>query len=73
MVNRDYSPTDDDEKVLSVLKGGRANPLLIRQETNLSKQRVNHSLSNLVAAGWVTRITTGLYELVEDPREGSNA
>lgn len=69
-MNRDYNPSDHDEQVIRVLKEGRANPLHIREETGLSKQRVNDSLDRLTSAGWVVKVTRGLYELVDDPREG---
>lgn len=68
IVNRDYEPSDHDEQVIQVLKDGRANPLHIREETGLSKQRVNDALGRLRSAGWVLKVTRGLYELVEDPR-----
>lgn len=68
-VNRDYDPTDRDEQIIHVLKDGRANPLLLREETGLEKQRVNESLQRLTSAGWVRKVTRGLYELVDDPRE----
>jgi predicted transcriptional regulator len=70
MVNESYEPTDDDEEVLDVLKAEeRANPYLIREESGLSKQRINHSLQQLDAAGWVTKRTRGLYDFVDDPRD----
>jgi biotin operon repressor len=69
IVNRDYKPSDHDEQVIQVLKRGRANPLHIREETGLSKQRVNDALDRLRSAGWVLKVTRGLYELVEDPRD----
>jgi DNA-binding IclR family transcriptional regulator len=68
-VNREYEPTEHDEQVLSVLQEGRANPLYIREETGLPKQRINDALQRLTSAGWVRKVTRGLYELVEDPRE----
>lgn len=68
-VNRDYEPTDRDEQIIQVLKDGRANPLLLREETGLEKQRVNESLQRLTSAGWVRKVTRGLYELVDDPRQ----
>jgi len=68
-VNREYEPTEHDEKVIRVLKDGRANPMLLREETGLEKQRVNDSLTRLTSAGWVRKVTRGLYELVDDPRE----
>lgn len=72
MVNEDYEPTDNDDAILSVLVDyGMANPYLLREETGLSKGDVNNSLSRLTAAGWVKKITRGLYEFVEDPRSSS--
>lgn len=73
MVNENYSPTEKEEDVLDVLREeNRANPYLLRDETGLGKGDVNTALSNLRAAGWVVRVTRGLYEFVEDPRrEGS--
>lgn len=67
-VNEEYQPTENDEKVLEVLKEGRSNPLYIREESGLGKQRVNESLERLRSAGWARKVTRGLYELVEDPR-----
>ncbi len=68
-VNEDYEPADSDEQVLEVLKEGRANPKWIREQTGLKKQRVNDALERLQTAGWVKKLTRGLYELVGDPRE----
>jgi len=68
-VNEDYEPAESDEKVLEVLKEGRANPKWIREQTGLKKQRVNDALERLMNAGWVRKLTRGLYELVDDPRE----
>lgn len=72
-VNREYDPTEQDEKVLEVLKDGRANPMLLREESGLEKQRVNDALTRLTSAGWVRKVTRGLYELVDDPRGESDA
>lgn len=71
-MNREYEPTDQDEQVLSVLREGRANPLYIHEQTGLRKQRINDALQRLTSAGWVEKLTRGLYELVEDPRENSS-
>ena len=77
MVNEDYEPGDNEEHILDVLKEGRdsgepwgrANPLYLRERTGLNKQRINYALNQLRAAGWVKKVTDGLYELVTDPRE----
>jgi hypothetical protein len=74
MVNTDYSPDDREEAVLAVMRDeGRVNPYLLRDETGLEKGAVNTALSNLTAAGWVSKVTRGLYEFVEDPREDREA
>ena len=70
MVNEDFEPTDRQERVLDVFKNeARANPLRVREVTDLPKQRVNDALGSLVDAGWVRKVNRGLYEFVEDPRE----
>jgi DNA-binding IclR family transcriptional regulator len=76
MVNEDYEPSNNEESILAVLKEGqntrkpwgRANPLYLREQTGLNKQQVNYALNRLIAAGWVKKLTEGLYELVVDPR-----
>ena len=77
MVNENYEPGNNEEAILDVLKEGqnsgnpwgRANPLYLRERTGLNKQQVNYALNQLMAAGWVRKVTDGLYELVVDPRE----
>lgn len=69
MVNRDYEPSDGEEQVLDILKDGRANPIYIREQTGLDKGNVEYFLNQLTTAGWVRKLTTGLYEFKEDPRE----
>lgn len=71
VVNREYEPSDLEDDVIAVLKEGRANPQLLRETVGVSRQRINHALNQLQAAGWVRRVTRGLYELVEDPRVDS--
>ena len=71
-MNENYEPTEIDEAVLEILKEGRANPLYIREKADLPKQRVNESLERLRSAGWVKKVTRGLYELVGDPRESQD-
>jgi predicted HTH transcriptional regulator len=70
MVNEGYSPSEKEEHVLACLKEGRVTPKLLKEEFDLNDQQVNYALNQLIAAGWVQKVTTGLYELVEDPREG---
>jgi|APHM01.1.fsa_nt_gi hypothetical protein len=69
MPNEDYEPTDREDDVIDVMaEEGRVNPLLLRERTGYGKGDINTALSNLRAAGWITRVTRGLYEFVEDPR-----
>lgn len=58
-----------DRKVLSVLADGRANPLLIRSETDLDKGDVNTVLVKLTRDGLVKRLVQGLYEITDDGLE----
>ena len=84
MVNERFSPTENQERVLDIFKKGRevsgepwgyANPLRIRAETGMKKQRVNDALGSLVDAGWIEQHhvdgepVRGLYRFVDDPRE----
>lgn len=74
MVNKEYEPTDREETVLEILREeNRVNPYLIRNRTDMGKGDVNTALSNLTSAGWVRRVTRGLYEYVDDPRTSSQA
>jgi len=47
---------------------GESKSLYLREQTGLNKQQVNYALNQLMAAGWIVKITEGLYELVADPR-----
>jgi len=70
MVNEEFEPNDKEEDVLDVLSDEyRANPYLIREQTGLGKGDVNTALTRLTSAGWVRKITRGLYEFVDDPRD----
>ena len=68
MVNEDYKPAQNEEWIIDVLEEGRANPKLLKDRTGLNDQQVNYALNQLRAAGWVKKVTTGLYELTADPR-----
>lgn len=70
MVNEDYDPDSVEDAVIDVLRREqRANPYLIREQTDgIHKQAINSALRNLCAAGWVSKVTRGLYDFVEDPR-----
>jgi DNA-binding MarR family transcriptional regulator len=69
--NEDYEPNDRAQQVLAVLKDEqRANPMLLRERTGLRKQYVNNALRSLVDAGWVRKVTDGLYELSYSTDQG---
>ena len=70
MVNEEYEPDAVEDTVIDVLRDAeRANPYLIRERAgDLSKQQINNALRNLTAAGWVRKVTRGLYDYVADPR-----
>ncbi|SDY29674.1 hypothetical protein [Halopenitus persicus] len=55
----------NDGKVLNVLLDGRANPLLIRDKTDLDKGETNTILVRLGRQGFVNQVTRGLYEITE--------
>jgi len=77
MLNEDFEPTEDCEKVLQVFKQGRetgepwgrANPRYVIDETGIEKPNVEYYLRSLNDAGWIRKAARGLYEFVEDPRE----
>jgi len=72
MVNPDFQPTDNEEAVIDVMEEeNKANPLRIREQTGLGKGDINTALTRLTSAGWVRKITRGLYEFVDDPRTES--
>lgn len=63
---------DRDRAVLEVMADGRANPYLIREETELDKGDVNTVLVRLARLGYVEQVTRGLYEITEEGREAVN-
>jgi len=59
----DYRPDEKEQAVLDVMREhGRANPMLIRDETELRKEYVSRALTGLEKAGVVRKVTRGLYE-----------
>jgi hypothetical protein len=80
MVNEQYEPTENDERVLNAFKDGRergepwgrANPRWLIDQTGLDKGNVEFSLRQLTSAGWLRRVARGCYEFVSDPREAED-
>ena len=77
MVNENYEPNKREKIVVelftegreSAQPWGRANPLYLRQNSDLDKGEVEYALRNLTNAGWINQLNHGgLYEFVEDPR-----
>lgn len=64
----DMELNDRDRDVLAVLSEGRANPKLVRDETDLDKGDVNTVLVRLGRSGYVRQVTRGLYEITDDGR-----
>ncbi|MFA1610780.1 winged helix-turn-helix domain-containing protein [Halobellus rubicundus] len=63
------NPTD--REILSYLTKGRCTAAYISQETGYSKGNIRNRLMRLVEHGYVRQLGGGLYELIEDPRDGS--
>lgn len=71
-----YTPDGEERAVLDVLRREhRANPLRIREETDIRKQYVNDALDQLQKVGVVEKVNRGLYQHVpgEDDLEGADA
>jgi len=68
-MNDEFEPSENCERVLDVLKDGRANPRFIINQTEIEKANVEYQLRRLTDAGWIRKRARGLYEFVEDPRE----
>jgi len=80
MVNESYNPSDREEQVLSHLKDGQdcgkpwgyTSASIAGEALGMPRQYTSSALSQLAAAGWVTRVKpegTGVYRFVNDPRE----
>lgn len=60
-----------DEALLDLLTDGRITAPYAREETGYNLQYIRDRLNRLVEHGHVEKVHEGLYELVDDPREGS--
>ena len=61
------------EAILDELHDGRVTPSLVAEKTDESRQLMSSRLRDLVMGGHVRKVHKGLYELVDDPREGCDA
>ena len=61
--------TDTDEQLLELLSEGRVTAPYAADELDASQEYVRSRLRRFVEHGHAQKVYTGLYELVEDPRE----
>ncbi|UHH25876.1 winged helix-turn-helix domain-containing protein [Halobacterium noricense] len=60
---------ESDREILDELQKGRCTPAVLVDCTGLSKQTIHNRLNVLVVGGHVEKVhESGLYELVDDPR-----
>lgn len=64
---------ETDGKVLDVLREGRVTPQYVADELDVSRTYASERLKRLVEHGHVAKLASGLYELVDDPRENGPA
>lgn len=58
-----------DESILDILQEGRNAPLNIANRVDFTRQYVQQRLRRLEEHGYVQNIGSGVYELVDDPRD----
>lgn len=69
----DASDLDDlHDAILDELEQGRVTPSYMADQTGESRQLMNSRLRDLYMGGHVRKVHTGLYELVDDPREDNH-
>lgn len=62
-----------DRKILAMMEEGRITPPFVSEELDISREYASERLIRLKEHTHVTRISPGLYELVDDPREDAGA
>lgn len=68
----DHDELDElHEEIIDVLQEGRCTPSYLAEITGESRQLISQRLRDLVMAGYVEKVHTGLYELVDDPQRDS--
>lgn len=76
-LNDDHEPSPVEDRVLRAFKNeredageSRLSPAMLRDRLDgEEKQNVNYALNQLTTAGWVAKLSQGVYEYVDDPRE----
>ena len=67
VANQNFEPTKRQRRVLDVFREEyQTSPYRIREITGIEKQRLNEELDSLTDAGWVAKVTRGLYRLEYD-------
>ena len=61
--------SDTDRAILDILEEGRNAPLNVADRLDFSRQYVHRRLRRLEEHGHVRNIGSGVYELVDDPRD----
>lgn len=61
--------SDTDEAILGILEEGRNAPLNIANRLDFTRQYVQQRLRRLEEHGHVRNIGSGVYEIVDDPRD----
>ena len=70
ILSRMAGPEDLDDlhwRIIEELREGRCTPSYLAELTGESRQLISQRLRDLVMAGYVEKIHTGLYELTRDP------
>jgi DNA-binding Lrp family transcriptional regulator len=63
---------DTDEAILELMRDGRVTPPLVAKKLQKSREYASERLIRMKEHGNATRIAPGLYELVDDPRDGTD-
>lgn len=71
MSENEFEMNPTDHVVIEMLQEGRCTPTYIAEEQGYSRQNVTNRLNRLTEHGYVRRLSRGLYELINDPREGT--
>ena len=61
--------SDTDNEIIEILEEGRNAPLNIANRLDFSRQYVQRRLKRLEEHGYIQNIGSGVYELVDDPRD----
>lgn len=65
--------TPADEQILDMLRDGRVTAPYVAEERDLALEYVRSRLKRFVEHEHVRKVHSGLYELVEDPREDGDS